>query len=54
LFAFLPGQARALVTAGALEFAGSKAVAQEFKPDWAALLRDLEPTTRKLERIFLR
>jgi len=44
-----------LVSASALEGAAPHQVsAQTLRPDWDALLRDLEPATAKLKEIFLR
>lgn len=46
--------AEALVRAGALESAESPAHTETLRPNWDALLRDLETTTRQLNEIFLR
>jgi iron(III) transport system substrate-binding protein len=57
LFEFLqrPEVAQRLVAAKALEGVSiSEAPQPTLKIDWAALLRDLEPTTAKLNEIFLR
>jgi ABC-type Fe3+ transport system substrate-binding protein len=43
-----------LVAAHALESAAHGTEATTLKPDWEALLRDLETTTKQLNEIFLR
>jgi hypothetical protein len=44
-----------LVSASALEGAAPHQVSsQTLRPDWNAMLRDLEPATVKLKEIFLR
>jgi ABC-type Fe3+ transport system substrate-binding protein len=43
-----------LVAAHALESAAHGTEATTLKPDWEALLRDLETTTKQLNGIFLR
>ena len=57
LFDFLmrPEVARRLVAAHALESASlDQGAKSTLKPDWPALLRDLEKTTEELNKIFLR
>ncbi|HSU56321.1 MAG TPA: ABC transporter substrate-binding protein [Candidatus Dormibacteraeota bacterium] len=57
LFEYLqkPKIAAQLVEAHALEgVSEATAPRSALKPDWAALLRDLEPTTKRLSQIFLR
>jgi len=57
LFEYLqqPNVLEKLVSASALEGAAPHQVsAQTLRPDWDALLRDLEPATAKLKEIFLR
>lgn len=57
LFDYLlrPETARQLVAARALESAdAAPASTPTLRPDWDALLRDLEPTTAKLGEVFLR
>src|SRR5437773_8315833 len=46
--------AETLVQAKALESASISSEATTLKPDWNALLRDLETTTKQLNEIFLR
>jgi iron(III) transport system substrate-binding protein len=56
LFGFLqrPDVAEKLVQSNALESATAAAETTTLKPDWDALLRDLEKTTKQLNEIFLR
>ena len=56
LFEYLqrPEVAEKLVRANALESATDRTDATTMKPDWDALLRDLEVTTKQLNEIFLR
>jgi iron(III) transport system substrate-binding protein len=46
--------AETLVRAGALESVESPAPTETLRPDWDALLRELDATTRQLNEIFLR
>ena len=46
--------AEKLVAANALEDATYRTNATALNPDWDALLRDLETTTKQLNEIFLR
>lgn len=56
LFEYLQSSkvANELVKVGALESATAPAETNTLKPDWDALLRDLETTTKQLNEIFLR
>lgn len=57
LFAWLqdPARTRQLVAVGALEGASASEVTPPgLQPDWAAVLRDLEPATTQLKSVFLR
>jgi len=56
LFEYLrrPEIAEKLVLANALESATGESTATPLKPDWTALLRDLEITTKQLNEVFLR
>jgi iron(III) transport system substrate-binding protein len=56
LFEYLqrPGVAAKLVAANALESATNAPAGTYLSPDWDALLRDLETTTKQLNEIFLR
>ncbi len=57
LFAYLQRRevAQKLVAANALEgVAMSEVITPTLKPDWAALLRELEPATERMKEIFLR
>jgi len=56
LFEFLqrPETAQRLVAAQALESAANDQAGSTLKVNWDSLLKDLEPVTAELNRIFLR